>query len=382
MFPTPRTALAATLLALLGAPALFAQTGGVQDVAPVNAAQMLQDLKQIGSKRGTELATLKTQAYQQAVQLAASPANAMAAYQNAVQATEFQGLSKDAAQFRDWKDKMADAMKNPQIATALHLYFNWLALTLQHSSGTAVKDMLPAIISHAHEAITDQSAMDAFEETLRRDKDVTSREPQPGAARRNITKGDVEKSRDDGNFKRLHDQIVNNSLGNSAYVQWQHLEEVVNDVAPVKKRGDKADLNQTESSWTSVPGDVDAIYANIILPELRAQRDPRAIEYWDAKLRREADVATRSKLQFQIDQFNNEVRPGLLWSRAQEFEWIGMKNRAATEMFNVIKTSPASPATAGWIVELQNLLAPKPAAASQGSAASTGVAPPPLPGAQ
>jgi hypothetical protein len=209
-----------------------------------------------------------------------------------------------------------------------------------------------------------------------------TKDTTPGAPKRNINMRDRDKVQDDQLFKKIHTQLVGGPLSGTSYVEWQHLDEVVGDSGPVRRRGEQVDTNQSASSWNPVPGDVDGIYANIILPEMRAVHDVRAIEYWDAKLRREADVATRTKLQFEIDRFNTERRPELLWSRAQEFEWIGMKNRAALEMFGVLKNSPASPHTAEWVKELQDLISPKPAATAAAPAASAGVAPPPLPGAK
>jgi hypothetical protein len=69
----------------------------------------------------------------------------------------------------------------------------------------------------------------------------------------------------------------------------------------------------------------------------------------------------KSKLAFEIEKFNTQRRPALLWSRAQDLLAIGQKNRAATEMFGIIRSSPTSPELPAWIAALESVLAPPPA---------------------
>jgi hypothetical protein len=122
--------------------------------------------------------------------------------------------------------------------------------------------------------------------------------------------------------------------------------------------------------WVQRPSDFDGIYDNIVQPELRSELSQRVFDYWDAKLRTEADRATRTKLNYEVDKFNTLRRPELLWGRAMEFAYLGQKNRAATEMFNVIKTYPTHPDAAQWIEDLQKFIAPP----ASGTAASPGTA--------
>ncbi len=105
-------------------------------------------------------------------------------------------------------------------------------------------------------------------------------------------------------------------------------------------------------------------------------KDPHVVDYWDAKLRHESEGATRSKLTFEVDKFNTVRRPQLLWSRSQDLATIGHKNRAAAEMFTLIKTFPTHPDAPGWIDQLQTLLAP-PAPAPAAEPASLSSAPTP-----
>ena len=75
-------------------------------------------------------------------------------------------------------------------------------------------------------------------------------------------------------------------MGGSVYVQWMKLSDWV-----------------TVDGWENTPGSFDGIYKNIILPEMRAQKDPRLLDYWDMKMKKAADEASRSKLAFDLDKY-------------------------------------------------------------------------------
>jgi hypothetical protein len=190
-----------------------------------------------------------------------------------------------------------------------------------------------------------------------------------------VTARDKDKHHDAATVKKLHDQILNQSLGGSVFVQWTHLDDEISDLAPRRKGGGRAESASDEGAtgWEGTPGSLDGIYAAILLPAFRADRDPRALEYWDAKLRRETDQTNQKKVTFDIDKFNLERRPALLWSRAEEELRIGLKNRAEADMFSYIKAYPNHPNITSWIAELEGMLAPPvPSAAPPTAAAVPG----------
>jgi hypothetical protein len=143
--------------------------------------------------------------------------------------------------------------------------------------------------------------------------------------------------------------------------------------------------DDSKSDWVSSPGDFDGIYGTIILPELRAMHDPRVLEYWDLRIKRAADSATRTKLAYDAEKFTNEIRPAFLWSRAQELANIGQRNRSIAEMFSVLKNFPKHPSAGSWIADLESLLTPevtRPIPPVSSPSTSTPPAPDqPLPGA-
>lgn len=383
MHPQPyrfRPCSLALLLAigLAATPALQAQ----QDAPPVDIAQLLQTLRALREQQTSQLRTQKQTAIQQLSSVAASPEKAVQLWEDAVRATQFDGMAKEGAQFRAWKEGEGEALKERLVQNAVQLHLRWLILTLQHSSEIKTKELLPTVVSYTKDLVADEAAMEALEESMKREKEAAAIAP-PGGVRRNQNQPNKVS---DAVIKRTHDQILKPSLAGSPVVKWMKLTDAVRAEGGGRDdgaRGGRRAEGAAGGTWESSPAGLDGIFLKIILPELRSQKDARVLEYWDLKLKKEADAASRSRLAYEIEKFNNERRPTLLWSRSQEFIALGQKNRAISEMFGVIKAHPTHPQADDWIAALEQLLAPPapaPAAAPSDSAATTAPPTPKVPG--
>ena len=135
---------------------------------------------------------------------------------------------------------------------------------------------------------------------------------------------------------------------------------------------------QTVVNWENGPGNVNGIFQTIILPEFRAKKDPRLLEYWDMVLKKETERMADRTLDVEVREWTMERRPKLLWQRTQDVLLLGQRNRAIGEMFNIVKSFPYHPDAAGWLDQLETTLVPnaEPVAAP---APSTGTVPPPVP---
>ncbi len=305
-----------------------------QDTPPVDPSQLLQTLRTIKDQQAKQAKTNRQRALQQAQAAAANPAGAATAWEEAVRQVQFEGAPQEGPRFREWKEKEGSAMSEKEVQSAARLFFQWLALTLQRSTGVPTRDPLPQVVQHTKEVTADQVAVEALEERIKREKEL--------AANGKRGKG---RDKDDQQIKRMHDQILRSALAGSPPVQALSLSEFV-----------------TVDRWEQVPGNVEGIFQKIILPELRALKDPRVLEYWDMKIKREGEVAARSKLAFEAEKFTGARRPELLWSRAEELLALGQRNKAISEMFALVKNHPAHPAAAAWVGKLEELLAPAPPA--------------------
>ena len=326
---TPIARLVATAAAaLVTATFASAQTA---DAPPVNVGELLSALKQMRETQAAQVKASKQTAIQQVAQYASSGERAAALWEDAVFATQFNGQAREGTAFREWKDREGSGLKSKEAQNAARLFMQWMHLTLQRSAGAAVKDLLPQVINHTKELSLDHQAAEALDESIKKDKELTSSGKH----------GLRDKKNDDEAVKRMHDQILSRALAGSPVAQYLKVSEWL---APEK--------------WESNPGNPDAIFNRIILPELRAQRDPRILEYWDMKLKKEAEAATARRLEFETAKFNTIRRPQLLWSRAEEVANLGQKNKAIGEMFTLIKTFPTHPDAVGWMTKLEELIAP------------------------
>jgi len=355
----------------------------IADAPPPDAVAILQQLKALKEQQLGQLKLLRDRALREATASAATPSAATNAWEEAIRETQFEGQPKEGAAFRAWKDKDGDALHDKEVQSAAHLYFRWLVLTLQHSNGKTVKELLPEVYAYTRDLMADQIAMEAFNENVKRDEELF-RSGKHG--NRPV------KPHTDQQTRQLHDNILR-GLSGSAPVKALMIDGLIESVAPAPKKNAKGSNaenakgggDEPKADWINNPGDFDGIYATIILPELRAAHDPRALEYWDIRMKRAGEAAARTKLAYDAEKFTNETRPSLLWSRAQELANIGQRNRSIAEMVSVLKNSPKHPSAGAWISELESLLTPsvtRPAPAASSTSTSAPAAPDePLPGA-
>ena len=339
--------LSVALLTLATHPLLLAQT---QDAAPVDTVSLLKELHRLRDQQNLESNKSRQSALKDVISAANNPERAILLWEEAIRVVQFSGAPKENSVFRDWKEKEGDAFNAPLVRNAARLYFMWLSLTIQRDGGTPVKDLLPQVLAYTKELVTQDQAVSALEDMIKQEKEA----PKPAKPVPPPPVGVHHKATHD-QIKKMHDTIFRRPIDGSPVVQWLRLKDFIN-----------------AEGWEKQPSNFDGIYNSIILPEFRLNRDPKALEYWDLKYNREAEVAARTKLAFEVEKFTTLRRPVLMWSRAEEMLAIGHKNRALTEMLSVIRANPLHPEAANWVVKLEQLLAPP-------VAPEDGTVPPPVP---
>lgn len=331
------------IVAALSVPA-FAQPN---DAPPVDMKQLLQGLRQFKEQNETSLKTRRTAAYQQITAAASSLDKAAAYWTDAVLAVQFAGVDHQTAAVRDWKQGEGEGLKAKEGANAARLHLVWLGLTMQHSAGAETKQLLPSVIDFTRQLEADDAAISHVVELI--DKAKAAKRPGTNKALSEET-----------HAKKIHDSILKMSVTNSPVAKRLQIADLLGDVAKKKKRGEDA----APASWETVPGNVNGIYNAIILPEFRATKDPRLLEYWDLMIKKEQENIYAGMPDFEERQWSQIKRPAMLWSRAQDLLLIGQRNRAVTEMYNLIKAFPQHPEAAAWISQLEQSLAPAAPAAT------------------
>lgn len=346
------------ILAALSAPA-FAQ---LNDVAPVDMKQVLQGLKQFKEQNETGLKTRRNSAYQQIVAAAASNEKAAVYWTSAVMAVQFAGVEHESAAAREWLKGEGEGLKAKEGANAARLHLVWLGLTIQHAAGAETRKLLPSIIDFTKQLEADDAAIGHVAEQIDKAKAA-------GGAKRPATSKALS---EETHAKKIHDAILKTPVSNSPVAQSLQIADLLGDAGKRKRKGDDAQ----PSGWEPVPGNVNGIYSAIILPEFRDSKDPRLMDYWDMMLRKSQESIYAGMPAFDERQITQVNRPTMLWARAQDMVVLGLRNRAITEMYNLIKAYPQHPEAPAWITQLEQVLAPAAPAPAATIQTSGTVAPP------
>ncbi len=334
------------IVAALSVPA-FAQ---LNDAPPVDMKQVLQGLKQFKEQNETGLKTRRNAAYKQIVAAAASNESAAAFWTNAVLAVQFAGVDHQTTAVREWLKGEGEGLKAKEGANAARLHLVWLGLTIQHSAGAEAKQLLPSVIDFTRQLEADDAAIGRVVEQIEKVKAA-------GVAKRPAASKALA---EDTHAKKMHDSVLKTPVSNSVVVQSLQIADILGDSGKRRKKGDDTQA----SSWEPVPGNVNGIYNAIILPEFRDTRDPRLMDYWDMMLRKSQESIYAGMPAFDERQITQVNKPSMLWARAQDMLLIGLKNRAITEMFNLIKAYPQHPEAPQWIKQFEQILTPTAAPAA------------------
>jgi hypothetical protein len=329
------------ILAALSAPT-FAQ---LNDAPPVDMKQLLQGLKQFKEQNETGLKTRRNLAYKQISDAASSVEKAAAYWTDAVLAVQFAGVDHQTTAVRDWKLGEGEGLKSREGANAARLHLLWLSITMQHSAGMEMKQLLPMVLDYTRQLEADGAAIGRVADQIDKAKERIAgiKRPAPNKVLAAET-----------STKKLHDSILRTSVTESPVAKRLQIADLLGDVAKKRRRGEDA----PPATWETVPGNMNGIYEAIILPEFRDTKDPRLLDYWDMMIRKGQEGIYAGMPEFEEKQWSQVKRPSMLWARAQDLLLLGQRNRAVTEMYNLIKAFPQHSEAANWIGQLESLITP------------------------
>lgn len=268
-----------------------------QDAPPVDVESIRASLKALKEKQAAETKTGRNRILQTLNAAAQNNGTAIDFYAEAVRATQFEGQNREQTQFHDWKKKETDKLRSHELQTAARLHLAYLVLTLQRANGSEIKDLMPALVNYTNQVTAERDSI--------WDQDLMKR-----------------------------------SVSDGIFARWYQL----------------APWIAGAKDWEMTPGNVDGIFTKSILPVLREAKDRRLLEYWDQKLQDEQRDAQKSGLAFNADKFEQTRKPALLWSRAQDELVLGLKNRAISDMFALVKNNPGHPSIEQWTARLEAVL--------------------------
>ncbi len=295
-----------------------------QDAAAVNADAILRDLDQIEQQQKQAIRSARITAISEIKAAASNGTAAVNLYEKAIEATQFDGIRNKGSSFTDWKSSRSDMLRNKEMQTMLLLHLKYLVLSMERKGSDKPELFAPPALSYAVEVA-------AFDPVLLK---------QAEAIKENTgQKEDIAMMKE---VQKMKDELLTKSLAESVFVKWLRLGSWL----------PKAD------DWELAPGNISGILEKDVRPFLRQTKNPQLIETWEFEMKVLADRITFGRLEHQAEEFNTVTRPRLQFSRASDMVEIGQKNRAATEIYTMIKTYPQHPDFGKWVQSLREMLKP------------------------
>ena len=308
-----------------------------QDTTPVNADAILRDLDQMEQQQKKLVQAARITAISQLKAAASNGAAATDLYEKAIEDTQFDGVRNKGGSFAEWKSSKAEILRTKELQAALLMHLRYLVLSLERKASDKPELFAPPALDYAVEL----SALDPLfleqQEFIRGQKD---KKPEDVAVQTEAAK--------------LKDELLNKSLAESLFVKWLRLGSWL-------PAGDK---------WELTPGNIPGILEKDVRPFLRQAKNPQLVETWEFEMKVLADRITFGRLEHQAAEFNTVTRPRLQFSRANDMAEIGQRNRAATEIYTMVKTYPQHPDFSKWVQRLRELLKPAEPAPSASPAAA------------
>ena len=276
------------LLLVLLLAAAFPVGASAQQAPPFDPNAVLATLKDLKTKQQT---TVNREKSGVTANIAAAIADPGKFYELAVSAVELQnGGGNDGSRLVEWRKRHAAELRNRDFLDALRQHLVYLSLTWQHSMGAKTKDQLGALLDYVSQVSRNAELYDAFD-------------------------------------------ITKKSLAEGVFVPYFQIGPYISGLP----------------DWQDRPFDVNAIYEKIILPELRAEKNPRLLDCWRDRIQIETARATSAQNALTANKFNNIRLPTLLWNRAEDELTLGLTNAAVADMLAQIKAHPDHPDFDHWV---------------------------------
>jgi hypothetical protein len=310
---------------------LFASSLVAQTASTIDAKAILQSLQDIQQKQTTSAKSQLLTTINDFTAASSDDGAALNFYVEAVRVTRFVGQLREDVAFAEWKKNSLPTL-NPG---AIRIALRYTTITLQRAAGATDDQIFPVLFAYVQQV---QDALPGIYAQAAAQRDA-ARDARPRNGGREMGQRDPETD------------ILQQPVSDNIFARWYNI------------GGKLAAIG----GWELVPSNLDSMYQQILLPIMRKRRDPRVIQYWDAKILAEKAQASTATAAFSTDRFNLTRRPSLLWSRAEDEVVIGERDQGITDMYDLVKTFPAHPEAAKWIKELQGLLTTPPAAPPAGT---------------
>jgi hypothetical protein len=245
----------------------------------------------------------------------ASEASAKEFYLKCVEKVNFTDQNRKTSDFREWKRREGERLSSDGLGLALQIQLRWLILTLQAASEKSDRDQLAS------------NAQSILNTIVTRASTLTN-----------------------------HQQIITQAATSSVFARAYEISDA----------GSK--------EWPRAPGDIGAIYEQVIFPPLRARQQADTLRAaWTLRIQQEMTMQENSPSEeapnrrigmananrpASYGRFIDEQLPQLQWSMELDLYNHGDQRNAATKMLAHIEKNITHKGARKWSEELEKLLAP------------------------
>ena len=289
---------------------------------PSNTAALLKELDQIASGAKSKGLSRRSAAISQ-MQAACSSGPAAVEYlANALNNTKYQGRPQD---FAEWRRKNQDVLLNLSYQEAAMLQLRYLLMALQRSEKldayAQVTDCLAYLNNLAGHNLRYNSSTQSEAGRRQKGGSPPTMDKLIPAAR----------------------ETLNQSLADSPVVQWLQI----------------GDLLPDNKDFAASGGNYESVLDKNVRAPLRKKHDQRLLSTWDNQIAAESAIANASQSKQQIDDFNQNRAPELLFKKAQDTVQLDQPSRALGEMLVLIRNYPSNSSLNEWISTARTLLTNK-----------------------
>lgn len=283
--------------------ALFLFPGFVAKADPLSGDMVDDFLKELDDieevVNGNRIAN-RTTAVEMFQAAAASDKSAVDFYLKCVKMLRFDSRDAKFSEYRDWREKNEDRLKNDSYILALRLQLQYLVLTLRVAEGVDREAIIPEL-----------------------------------------------------------EQFVTNIVANVEQLEgagWQTLREPVNRTA----FAEAFELNQSleVSEWHYSPGEFAKVYEQTIFPFIRNQAPAELPATWDRRIQLETKLLelTQPDNELALEKFSEERLPRLRWEQAEDVFVHTSESGGATAMMQLLRQHSDHPDATKWLKSARELI--------------------------
>lgn len=305
--------------------ALMAEVGLAQQ-AGFNKASVMTELERLEQVHREKVAVEQKSALDTMRKAMMSTKPLLDLYQEAVFSQKFEGVKKDTAEFRKWRDVQDDTLKSADFQEALGLHVNYLCLTLLRASGENEAKLNESLVQHVLKIWAAEAKHDL---RTRMAAELLARPVNQGVLARHLQLGA--------------------KLGGP-------------------QEGEK--LREQDKGWEWQPGNADGMLDKTVFPFLRKTKSPTLLQLWDKRIANEMARAKRAGVNVMTPKFTQQTLARLNWGRACDLVRLGGEQEGYTALIGILRQTTIPAEFDKYAKELRELLSPASTDSTSGSTGS------------